>query len=311
MAGEHTTVAIAEGLTMPLLGLGVWQIPEGPETSRAVGGRSRLGYRHIDTAQAYGNEASVGRALRDSGMPREDVFLTTKFCPGRRDPERRPREPAAARRRPGSTSTSSTGRRAARRGHGRGWSAPQRTATHARSASRISRGASWTSAGGRRHAPGRRPGAVQPAEVPSRAARGMPGARHRLEAYSPLGTAAHLDDIASRSIAGRRPHARPGPLRWCAGARPRRDPQVRPPRADQENGEVFGFTLPTTTWPRSTRSTDGRHGPRPRTPVVVAGWPRPCVRARCIPTATGGTRRGVGVPVAADGIGVPAAAPVD
>jgi len=44
------------------------------------------GYRHIDTAQAYGNEASVGRALRDSGVPREEVFLTTKFYPGRADP---------------------------------------------------------------------------------------------------------------------------------------------------------------------------------------------------------------------------------
>jgi diketogulonate reductase-like aldo/keto reductase len=51
-----------------------------------------LGYRLIDTAQAYGNEESVGRALRDSGVPREDVFITTKFYPRREDPE------AAARR---------------------------------------------------------------------------------------------------------------------------------------------------------------------------------------------------------------------
>jgi diketogulonate reductase-like aldo/keto reductase len=46
-----------------------------------------LGYRHIDTAQAYENERSVGRALRDSGVPREEVFITTKFYPGRPDPE--------------------------------------------------------------------------------------------------------------------------------------------------------------------------------------------------------------------------------
>jgi diketogulonate reductase-like aldo/keto reductase len=45
-----------------------------------------LGYRHIDTAQAYGNEESVGRALRESGIPREQVFITTKFYPARRDP---------------------------------------------------------------------------------------------------------------------------------------------------------------------------------------------------------------------------------
>jgi diketogulonate reductase-like aldo/keto reductase len=46
-----------------------------------------LGYRHIDTAQAYGNEESVGQAIRESGVPREEIFLTTKFYPGSRDPE--------------------------------------------------------------------------------------------------------------------------------------------------------------------------------------------------------------------------------
>ena len=46
-----------------------------------------LGYRHIDTAQAYGNEESVGKALRDSGVPREEVFVATKFYPGSKDPE--------------------------------------------------------------------------------------------------------------------------------------------------------------------------------------------------------------------------------
>ena len=45
-----------------------------------------LGYRHIDTAQAYGNEESVGKALRDSGLPRDQVFITTKFYPGGNDP---------------------------------------------------------------------------------------------------------------------------------------------------------------------------------------------------------------------------------
>jgi 2,5-diketo-D-gluconate reductase A len=47
-----------------------------------------LGYRHIDTAQAYGNEASVGQALRESGIARDQVFITTKFYPGRKDPLR-------------------------------------------------------------------------------------------------------------------------------------------------------------------------------------------------------------------------------
>ncbi|MBV9005418.1 MAG: aldo/keto reductase, partial [Solirubrobacterales bacterium] len=71
---------------MPVLGLGLWQVPSGRECEDAVRWALELGYRHIDTAQAYGNEESVGRALRDSGIPREDVFITTKFHPGRRDP---------------------------------------------------------------------------------------------------------------------------------------------------------------------------------------------------------------------------------
>ena len=73
---------------MPLLGLGVWQVPDGPSCVQAVRAALELGYRHIDTAQAYGNEASVGRALRESGIPRDEVFITTKFQPDRRDPLR-------------------------------------------------------------------------------------------------------------------------------------------------------------------------------------------------------------------------------
>jgi 2,5-diketo-D-gluconate reductase A len=69
-----------------MLGLGVWQVPNGPECVNAVRWALELGYRHIDTAQAYGNEESVGQALRDSGVPRNEVFITTKFYPGRKDP---------------------------------------------------------------------------------------------------------------------------------------------------------------------------------------------------------------------------------
>lgn len=77
---------LADGSAMPTLGLGVWQVPNGPECENAVRWALESGYRHIDTAQAYGNEESVGRALRDSGVPREEVFLTTKFYPGSSDP---------------------------------------------------------------------------------------------------------------------------------------------------------------------------------------------------------------------------------
>jgi len=77
---------LADGNQMPMLGLGVWQVPSGAACVNAVRWALDLGYRHIDTAQAYGNEESVGRALRDSGVPRDEVFITTKFYPGRRDP---------------------------------------------------------------------------------------------------------------------------------------------------------------------------------------------------------------------------------
>lgn len=77
---------LADGNAIPLLGFGVWQVRDGRECEDAVRWALEAGYRHIDTAQAYGNEESVGRALRDSGLPREDVFITTKFYPRRKDP---------------------------------------------------------------------------------------------------------------------------------------------------------------------------------------------------------------------------------
>jgi diketogulonate reductase-like aldo/keto reductase len=78
---------LADGNEIPLLGLGVWQIPNGPECENAVRSALELGYRHIDTAQAYGNEESVGRGLVASGVPRDEVFITTKFFPALEDPE--------------------------------------------------------------------------------------------------------------------------------------------------------------------------------------------------------------------------------
>ena len=77
---------LADGRRIPVLALGVWQVPNGPGCVRAVRWALDARYRHIDTAQIYGNEESVGRALRDSGVPREEVFLTTKFDPARKDP---------------------------------------------------------------------------------------------------------------------------------------------------------------------------------------------------------------------------------
>jgi diketogulonate reductase-like aldo/keto reductase len=87
VTGDKRARVLADGNEIPFLGLGVWQVPQGPETENAVGWALELGYRHVDTAQAYGNEESVGRGLRNSGVPREEVFITTKFYPAREDPE--------------------------------------------------------------------------------------------------------------------------------------------------------------------------------------------------------------------------------
>jgi diketogulonate reductase-like aldo/keto reductase len=75
-------VELADGNKLPLLGLGVWQVKDGKVCEDAVRWALELGYRHIDTAQVYRNEASVGRALKDSGVARDEVFITTKFNPG-------------------------------------------------------------------------------------------------------------------------------------------------------------------------------------------------------------------------------------
>ncbi|MFE0204418.1 aldo/keto reductase [Streptomyces sp. NPDC058985] len=72
------TLTLNNGVEMPALGLGVFQTPP-DETIAAVKDALDLGYRHIDTAAAYGNEREVGQAVRDSGVPRDDVFVETKI----------------------------------------------------------------------------------------------------------------------------------------------------------------------------------------------------------------------------------------
>ena len=66
------------GLEMPWLGFGVFQIDDGQKVEQAVLSALEVGYRSIDTATVYKNESGVGKALRESGVPREDIFLTTK-----------------------------------------------------------------------------------------------------------------------------------------------------------------------------------------------------------------------------------------
>jgi len=73
------TVTLNNGVAIPRLGLGVFQSPNGAETVEAVRYALQFGYRHIDTARIYRNEADVGAGLRASGVPRGEVFITTKL----------------------------------------------------------------------------------------------------------------------------------------------------------------------------------------------------------------------------------------
>jgi 2,5-diketo-D-gluconate reductase A len=78
MTTNVPTLVLNNGVAIPQVGFGVFQIPR-PETVRAVLTAFEAGYRHIDTAQMYGNEAEVGEAVAASGLPRGEVFLTTKL----------------------------------------------------------------------------------------------------------------------------------------------------------------------------------------------------------------------------------------
>ena len=75
-------ITLNSGITMPQIGLGTWQARDGNEVEQAVTTALQSGYRLIDTAAMYANEAGVGAAIRQSGLPREDIFLTTKLWNG-------------------------------------------------------------------------------------------------------------------------------------------------------------------------------------------------------------------------------------
>jgi diketogulonate reductase-like aldo/keto reductase len=79
MTALTDTFTLAGDVRIPKIGFGTWQIPDGSDTYDSVRVALDAGYRHIDTAAAYGNEASVGRAVRDSGIDRDDIFITTKL----------------------------------------------------------------------------------------------------------------------------------------------------------------------------------------------------------------------------------------
>lgn len=73
------TYRLSNGVQIPCIGFGTWQAQNGEEARQAVAWALAAGYRHIDTAAAYGNEQSVGQAVRESGIPREEIFITSKL----------------------------------------------------------------------------------------------------------------------------------------------------------------------------------------------------------------------------------------
>lgn len=75
----NETYTLYNGVKIPKIGLGTWQVKEGDEVYTSVLTALKHGYRHIDTAEGYGNEEGVGRAVRDSGIAREDIFVTSKL----------------------------------------------------------------------------------------------------------------------------------------------------------------------------------------------------------------------------------------
>jgi diketogulonate reductase-like aldo/keto reductase len=81
-----TTLTI-QGTTVPKLGFGTWQIT-GPDATETVRDALEIGYRHIDTARAYENEAEVGKGIAESGVPREELFLVTKIWTSDFEPDR-------------------------------------------------------------------------------------------------------------------------------------------------------------------------------------------------------------------------------
>ena len=236
---------LADGHQMPVLGLGVWQIPDGAICVNAVRWGLDLGYRHIDTAQAYANEESVGRALRESGVPREEVFITTKFFPDYTDPEA---EAEQSLRRLGVDQVDLYLVHWPQGGPVRAWPGMERA--RERGLAR-SIGVSNFSAGDL--AAVMSAAAIPPvvnqvqfSPVYYRRAL-LEACRQRgvlVEAYSPLGTGRHLKDSTVNQVA-RRMGRTPAQvlLRWCL----QRDVLVIPKSIHQErireNAQIFDFAL--------------------------------------------------------------------
>jgi diketogulonate reductase-like aldo/keto reductase len=238
---------LADGNEIPLLGLGVWQVPNGRECVNAVRWALELGYRHIDTAQAYGNEESVGLALRESAIPREDVFITTKFHPRRRDPVAAAE--ASLRRlgvdhvdlyivhwpRGGPTWAWPGMERAHERGYARSVGVSNFNASEL---DEVIADATVTPAVNQVQ--------FSPFEYRRALLEACDKLRVTLEAYSPLGTGRHLADPSVKRIAEtlRRTPAQVL-LRWCVQRQIPALPKSTHRERIEENAQIFDFTLST------------------------------------------------------------------
>ncbi len=236
---------LQDGSSMPTLGLGVWQVPNGPECENAVRWALEVGYRHIDTAQAYGNEESVGRALRDSGVPREAVFLTTKFYPARTDPAA---EAEHSLRRLGVDQLDLYIVHWPQRGPTWAWPGMEEAQRrgHARSVgvSNFSVQELEQVIGGASIEPVVNQVQFSPFEY-RRALLEQCRERHvQLEAYSPLGTGRHLADQTVAEVAGRvgRTPAQVL-LRWCVQRGTVVIPKSTHRQRIEENAQIFDFAL--------------------------------------------------------------------
>jgi diketogulonate reductase-like aldo/keto reductase len=236
---------LADGHQMPMLGLGVWQVPDGAQTVNAVRWALDLGYRHVDTAQAYGNEESVGRALRDSGVPRSEVFITTKFNPGRKDPVA---EAEQSLRRLGVDQVDLYIVHWPRGGPLRAWPGMERARELG-----LARSVGVSNFGARELHEVIAAGAIPPAvnQVQFSALqyrRTLLDACRRqnvaLEAYSPLGTGRHLSNATVSRVAqrvGRTPAQ--VLLRWCLQHEVPVIPKSTHRERIAENAQIFDFTL--------------------------------------------------------------------
>ena len=236
---------LADGNEIPLLGLGVWQVPNGPECENAVRSALELGYRHVDTAQAYGNEESVGRGLRASGVPRDEVFITTKFFPAQEDPEA---EAQRSLERLGVDQVDLYIIHWPQRGPTWAWPGMERAqqAGYARSigvsnfnVAELDELLSIAQA---------RPVVNQVQFSPFKYRRKLLDACEQhdvtLEAYSPLGTGRHLSDERVRQLAdrvGRTPAQ--VLLRWCVQRELVVIPKSTHRERIEENAQIFDFTL--------------------------------------------------------------------